>query len=208
MWHIFSGVLQRWARQCSRPYKISCKCSLFHFSFGNSFFKSFSVCSTDLPFVSPQRVARRCMWVSTGKVGTPKACIIITEAVLCPTPGRLSRISISCGTSPEYLSIRILESAIIFFDLLFESPQGRIISRTLSTPKDNIFSGLSASLKSSGVTSFTRLSVHCADSRTAIKKVKGFVKRSGISTLGYSFSRCCRMKSAFCAFVTLIDIIS
>jgi hypothetical protein len=33
------------------------------------------------------------MWVSTGNAGTPNACDMTTEAVLCPTPGSSSNNS-------------------------------------------------------------------------------------------------------------------
>ena len=41
------------AWQYSLPQKINCKCKSFQSSGGNTFFKSFSVCTTFFPEVSP-----------------------------------------------------------------------------------------------------------------------------------------------------------
>ena len=139
---------------------MNCKCSAPHFSFGKSFFRSFSVCSTLLPSESFQRFASLCMCVSTGNAGVPKACTIITDAVLCPTPGNASNSSKVRGTLPPYLSLKIFAVWRMFFAFEFDSPHGFIISRISDSESFAIFSGVSATAKSLGVTSFTRLSVH------------------------------------------------
>jgi hypothetical protein len=55
---------------------------------GKTRFRSRSVSTTFFPEERPQRAARRWIWVSTAKVGRPKAWFRTTEAVLWPTPGR------------------------------------------------------------------------------------------------------------------------
>ena len=74
--------------------------------------------------------------------------------------------------------------------LLFagESPHGLMISRISSIPNLIISNGLFACLNRCGVIVFTRASVHCAESRTAISKVNASVWSSGIGVSGYSFS--------------------
>lgn len=95
---------------------------------GKSFLRSFSVWTTFLPVLRPQRFARRWMWVSTGKAGMLKDWTMTTEAVLCPTPWSDSSSSRDWGTSALYFSRRVLERATMARDLLLERPQGRMIS--------------------------------------------------------------------------------
>src|SRR4028118_2047485 len=67
-----------------------CRWTFPQVSRANTFLRSRSVVSTFRPSDSPQRVARRWMWVSTGKAGMPNAWFETTDAVLCPTPGSSS----------------------------------------------------------------------------------------------------------------------
>ncbi len=59
----------------------------------------------------------------------------------------------------------------MFRDFAGESPQGRMISRMAGTPSFTIACGVRARAKRRGVTWFTRTSVHCAESTTAIRSV-------------------------------------
>ena len=52
---------------------------------------------------------------------------ITTEAVLCPTPGNLSKASMSCGTLPPCSSIKIFDNSEIALDFLGDKPHGRMI---------------------------------------------------------------------------------
>ena len=52
-----------------------------------------------------------------------------------------------------------------------DKPHGLIISLISSTDNFIISNGLFAFAKSAGVIKFTRTSVHCAESKTAINKV-------------------------------------
>ena len=90
----------------------------------------------------------------------------------------------SAGTRPPCFSAMSFESETIARDLRGESPQGRMIFSTSSGRSRAIASGVSASANSDGVTSFTRLSVHCADSTTATSSVKASLCRSGIGGFG------------------------
>ncbi len=111
------------------------------------------------------------MCVSTGNAGTPNACDITTLAVLCPTPGSSSNSSNVRGTCPPCFSINSRESSWIALAFRGASPQGRTMALISSTVRAAIAAGLSAILKSAGVTRLTRLSVHCAESSTAINRV-------------------------------------
>ena len=53
----------------------------------------------------------------------------------------------------------------------FDNPHGFIISRISDSDSFAIFSFFFATAKSLGLTSFTRLSVHCAESITAVRNV-------------------------------------
>ena len=68
------------------------------------------------------------------------------------------------------LSINLAVSKM-FLDFELKSPQGLMISASFFWPNLAIFAGLVG--KSSFVTLFTVLSVHCADNITAIKHSKG-----------------------------------
>lgn len=113
------------------------------------------------------------MWVSTGNAGTPKACTMITDAVLCPTPGSASSSSKVAGTPPPCRSPRRRAISLRRFALVGASPISRIRSRISSTSSAAIASGVGARSKSAGVTWLTFLSVLWADSITAHRNVKG-----------------------------------
>ena len=56
-------------------------------------------------------------------------------------------------------------------DFLGDNPQGLIIFLIFEGFIKDISKGLSANEKSSGVTWFTLMSVHCADNKTATRRV-------------------------------------
>lgn len=145
--------------------------SFFQYFSGKIFFRSFSVCMTLFPEDSPHRLAHRWMWVSTGKAGFPKAWVSTTEAVLWPTPGRASSSSSVLGTFPLWWAIRSLESCTIAFAFVGPSPHVLMMCSTFFGVSCAIFCGVSASAKRAGVTRLTRASVHCAERRTAIRRV-------------------------------------
>ncbi len=61
-----------------------------------------------LPGARPVRLPTRKTCVSTAMVGSPKAMLSTTFAVLRPTPGRLSELSRSLGTSPPIVRDELL----------------------------------------------------------------------------------------------------
>ena len=98
-----------------------------------------------------------------------------TPAVLCPTPGRASKASKFAGTLPSCRSSKSSARRFTFFALLLARPQVLMHSRMSATDRRAIFCGVGPISKSAGVTKFTRLSVHCAERRTATSRVKGSV---------------------------------
>ena len=78
------------------------------------------------------------------------------------------------GTSPPCLVLIKIERSFIFFDFLGDKPHGLMISLILLTGTLDISLELSAIANNSGVTLLTRSSVHCADKRTAIRRVNSF----------------------------------
>lgn len=124
------------------------------------------------------------MCVSTGNAGTPKACVISTDAVLCPTPGNASSASRSAGTTPPWRSTTSAAIARRCFAFVGASPTSRMSAWISATSSAAIAAGVDARAKSAGVTWFTFLSVVCADSITAHKNVNGSRWSSGISGSG------------------------
>ena len=121
--------------------------------------------------MATHRCASRWMCVSTGNAGTPKACAITTLAVLCPTPGSASNSANVRGTCPPCCATKIRDSSRIACAFRGASPHGRTIASISATVRRAIAAGLSASLNNAGVTRLTRLSVHCAESSTAMSNV-------------------------------------
>src|SRR3989339_675260 len=64
--------------------------------------------------------------VSTANAGMLKALLKTTFVVFLPTPGRLSKRSLSLGTVPSYTSSMIRASSLMFFALLRYNPIERI----------------------------------------------------------------------------------
>jgi len=86
------------------------------------------------------------------------------------------------------LPLRALHVPIIAFDFALNSPHGLMISDNLFCPMLRIVAGVLAFLNRTAVTLFTLISVHCAESITAINASKGvFQSRVGCGS-GYSFS--------------------
>ena len=146
---------------------------MFHLPSGKRRLASFSVCSTFLPVESPHRNIKRWICVSTGKAGTPKAWLMTTEAVLCPTPGIASRSVKLSGTWPSCNSMIISERPLSALDFMGTKPQGRMIAAMSSMLMAAIACGVGASAKRIGVMVFTRASVHWADKTTATNRVNG-----------------------------------
>ncbi len=126
-----------------------------------------------LPGARPVRLATRKMWVSTAMVGSPKATLRTTLAVLRPTPGRDSRSSRRRGTSPPCFSTSVRAMRMMFFDLVLNRPMVRMESRSRGSPSFSIFSGVSATANRRRVALLTPTSVACADSTTATSRVNG-----------------------------------
>ena len=139
------------------------------------------------------------MCVSTGKAATPKACTITTLAVLCPTPGSVSRSAGSAGTRPPCSSSKRFESAARARAFWGASPQLRIRPSIVGAGRRAIASGVAAAAKSAGVTWLTRASVHWAESTTETSSVKGSACSSGTAGSGWRRSRSFAMRSAFSA---------
>ena len=85
---------------------------------GITWSKPISTSSGVLPEARPSRCATRNTCVSTASVGSPKAVLSTTLAVLRPTPGRASSASRWCGTSPPCSAMSACDSPITFFALL------------------------------------------------------------------------------------------
>ncbi len=143
-------------------------------------------------------MAKRWIWVSTGKAGWPKLWDMTTDAVLCPTPGNLSSASKDSGTIPLCSLIKIWLSPWMAFDFAGDKPQGLMISLISSTVNNTMSWGVSALAKSSGVILLTLSSVHWAESRTAINSVKASLCSRGMGVSGYNFSRVSSINCTFC----------
>src|SRR5690606_12435522 len=86
-----------------------------HSSVGNSAFRSCSILSGSVLWVSSSRPATRFTWVSTAIAGLFHASASSTEAVLRPTPGSFTSSSIVSGTTPSYISSTAAARAMIDF---------------------------------------------------------------------------------------------
>ena len=126
-----------------------------------------------LPVAMPVLLPTRKMWVSTAIVGSPKAMLSTTFAVLRPTPGSASSASRVRGTSPACSSTSFFDKATTFFALVRKRPMVFTSSRTRSSPNAAIFCGVSAAANSAGVALLTPASVACAESTTATSRVNG-----------------------------------
>ena len=90
--------------------------------------------------------------MSTGKAGCPNPCDITTLAVLCPTPGKLSRDSKFSGTSELNLFTIIFDSFEILEDFWGAKPHDLIIFSIYEVGIFIILSGVFPSLNNPGVT--------------------------------------------------------
>src|SRR5258706_32114 len=93
-----------------------CRCSLFHADSGKVRRRSRSVISTFFPELSPQRAARRWMWVSTGEVGTPNALPSTTCAAFRRARG------VACGGSSS------VANCVFSDDILADAPAAKWLS--------------------------------------------------------------------------------
>ena len=139
-----------------------------------------------LPVVSPRRSATRNTCVSTAIAGRSKTTERMTLAVFRPTPGRERRLSISAGTSPPKSSTSFDAIPFSALALLFGYDTDFIYSRICSTPAAAIVAASGKAANSAGVTALIRLSVHCADSITAVSNSKGLLYDSSVFGSGIS----------------------
>src|SRR5690554_5877474 len=129
------------------------------------------------------------MWVSTAMVGSPKAVLSTTLAVLRPTPGRASSAPRSRGTSPPCRSTRIRQVAITFLALVLNRPMVEMWRLSASSPRSRIACGVLATGYRRRVALLTPTSVACADSRTAISSSNGVEYSSSVVGFGLSSDR-------------------
>ena len=141
------------------------------------------------------RFDTRKMWVSTAIVGCPKAVFRMTLAVFLPTPGRASKASRFCGTTPPCFSSRRRQVSWMCLPLELNKPMCWIKGLTRSSPRSNRACGVLAILKSLRVPLFTDTSVACADSKTAMSNSKGELYSSSVSGWGLLALSC--SKNAF-----------
>ncbi len=98
-----------------------------------------STSSGVLPGASPVRLPRRKMWVSTAMVGSPKAALSTTLAVLRPTPGSSSSASRVRGTWPPCLFEQDAAGCSRCLALLRYRPMVLICSSRPSRPRSSIW---------------------------------------------------------------------
>src|ERR1035437_6491572 len=98
-----------------------------HFSGGSILQTSASILTGSFCRVRPSLALRRVTWVSTASPGKPKATPRTTLAVLRPTPGSVTRSSISGGTWSSKRSTKALQQPMIDFVLARKNPVGWIM---------------------------------------------------------------------------------
>ena len=144
-----------------------------------------STSSGVLPGARPVRLATRKICVSTAIVGSPKATLSTTFAVLRPTPGSASSASRSRGTSPPCCSTSIRRQRDHVLRLGAEEADRADQSRRAAPRRaPSIFCGVSATANSAGVALLTPTSVACADSTTATSRVNGLMNSSSVCGIG------------------------
>ena len=130
-------------------------------------------------FVKPNRYDTRLQCVSTIIPGLPKPSPISRLAVLRPIPGRFTSVSKSPGISPPCFSSSAAHNARMFLALFLKKPADRI---SFSSVACGVFAQSLADvyfLKSGGVMTLTRLSVHCAERIAAMANGHRHPSQSG-----------------------------
>merc|ERR1712078_890879 len=85
-----------------------------------------------------------------GKAGTPKAWLITTLAVLCPTPDSFSRSSKVPGTSPPCSRTRASLRLARYFAFEGANPISRMSSRMRPSPSAAMAAGVGPAANSAG----------------------------------------------------------
>ena len=160
--------------QILRPWRISVSETLVQCLAGKSAVKSASTASAVLNWVKPRRRETRRTCRSTGKPGTLSACPNTTLAVFRPTPGSLTSDFIDAGTVPSWSSASSAAAPLRDRALERKNPVGltNVSSSSRSASASDL--GFGNLLNRSGVTLFTRSSVHCADKIVATNNSNGF----------------------------------
>jgi hypothetical protein len=119
---------------------------------------------------------------------------------LAADAGELDELLERARDLPAVLRDELLRQPTSAFAFAGARPTWRMSSRTSSTGSFAIAAGVRARANKAGVTSFTFLSVVCAERTTATSRVTGSTWSSGIGTSGTRSSRTCRMRASFSAF--------
>ncbi len=107
-------------------------------------------------------------------VGSPKAMLSTTLAVLRPTPGQgLQGLAVARHLGAVLVD-QDLAGAMTFLALALNRPMVLMCSRTPSSPSASMASGVFATVKSFAVALLTLTSVACAESTTAISSSNAF----------------------------------
>src|SRR5262245_8382803 len=108
----------RRATETERPCRISPWWAWSLYLAGTTSSSFISTSNGVLPVAMPVRLPTRKMWVSTAMVGSPKATLSTTLAVLRPTPGSASSASRVRGTAPPCSLTSCCDRATTFFALV------------------------------------------------------------------------------------------
>ena len=107
-----------------------------------------------------------------------------TLAVLRPTPGSASSSSRVEGTSPPYFSTSARAAPTILLAFMRKKPVDLIKFSTSGSAAFANACGVGYAANRNGVVKLTRTSVVCAESMTAIKRVKGESYSSAVTACG------------------------
>ncbi len=184
-----------------RPCRISRSDSAPRSSGGTMPFRSSSIFTGSVSFVSFSRRTKRVTWVSTGRPGNPNATDRTTLPVLRPTPGKESSWSMSLGTSPPNRpsTTRAMRMRLLVFDR--KKPEAWMSSSTSSGLACARSAGVGYRSKSAGVILLTVSSVDCAERIVATRSWYGLSCRSAHSSFavpGYSAARRFTTSAARC----------
>src|SRR5450759_4577990 len=178
-------------------------------SFGMILLRSRSAFTGSVCFVQPRRRARRPTWVSTT---TPSGAFQTfprtTFAVFRPTPGSAWSSTIVCGTSPPCFSTSAFAIPRRDFAFALKKPVERIIFSSAPGGEAARAATSGKRRKTSGVTMFTRVSVHCAERIVATRSSSGLWKSSEHAASPYRCSSRFSVRSTGAAFRTSRSAIS
>ena len=181
----------------ARPCKIIWCENRIHRSRGRIFTRSCSIFTGSVFFVRSSRCEIRITCVSTTTpLAIPYADPSTTFAVFRAAPGTVSSSSIVRGTTPPNSPTTRCAAPTIDFALLLKNPVLRISFAKTSGRTAAKSSGVGYFRNSPGVTSFTRLSVHCAERIVATSNSHGFRCNSAHSAFGYVRSSTARISAS------------